>query len=258
MALNNAVNAKVTGFQSLNAATGVWNGRTLTPGTNISITNQDGTGGDPVFDVTGIVPPPPSIPSLFDDFISAGTTNTDLGDTNWQTGSATLASQAVSGHPGVVRFSAQGGILKSGFPIVLGAGVLQVDWFIRINNVNIQLYIGLGDPPNFSFAEPNNGIYFVADPAVNGGQYQGKTSNGGVKSSANSANAVSTNWVKLTMTVNAAATSVAFFVDGVQITNSPLTTNIPTAGLTPFAIKNTTQTFDLDLFQYTYALTTPR
>jgi len=48
MAVNNAVNATQTGFQSLNSTTGVWNGRTLTAGTGISITNGDGTGGNPV------------------------------------------------------------------------------------------------------------------------------------------------------------------------------------------------------------------
>ncbi len=45
--LGNAVDAHTTGFQSLNAATGVWNGRTLVAGSGISITNTDGTVGNP-------------------------------------------------------------------------------------------------------------------------------------------------------------------------------------------------------------------
>lgn len=47
MALNNAVNAQVQGFQSLNTTTGVWTGRTLTPGAGVGITNGNGTGGNP-------------------------------------------------------------------------------------------------------------------------------------------------------------------------------------------------------------------
>lgn len=47
MALSNAVDASVQGFQSLNTTTGVWTGRSLTAGTGISITNTDGTGGNP-------------------------------------------------------------------------------------------------------------------------------------------------------------------------------------------------------------------
>lgn len=45
----NSVDANTTGFQSLNAATGAWSGRTLTAGTGIGITNGTGTGGSPVF-----------------------------------------------------------------------------------------------------------------------------------------------------------------------------------------------------------------
>jgi len=53
MAFNNAVDANQTGFQSLNSS-GVWNGRTLTAGANINITNGDGTAGDPTISVTGV------------------------------------------------------------------------------------------------------------------------------------------------------------------------------------------------------------
>lgn len=46
MAFNNAVDATQTGFQSLTSA-GVWQGRTLTAGTGISISNGDGIAGNP-------------------------------------------------------------------------------------------------------------------------------------------------------------------------------------------------------------------
>ena len=53
MALTNPVDASTTGFQSLNAATGVWNGRTLTAGAGISISNGSGTGGNPTITSLG-------------------------------------------------------------------------------------------------------------------------------------------------------------------------------------------------------------
>ncbi len=53
MALTNPVNANVQGFQSVNTTTGVWSGRTLTAGTGISISNGDGTTGNPTISLTG-------------------------------------------------------------------------------------------------------------------------------------------------------------------------------------------------------------
>lgn len=52
MAFNNPVNAKQTAFQSI-TTTGVWNGRTLTAGSGISISNGDGISANPVISATG-------------------------------------------------------------------------------------------------------------------------------------------------------------------------------------------------------------
>jgi hypothetical protein len=52
MAFNNAVDASESGFQSITTL-GVWHGRTLIAGTGISITNGDGTAGNPVISATG-------------------------------------------------------------------------------------------------------------------------------------------------------------------------------------------------------------
>lgn len=51
MAIANAVDANQTGFQS-QTSSGVWNGRTLTAGTGISISNGDGISGDPTISAT--------------------------------------------------------------------------------------------------------------------------------------------------------------------------------------------------------------
>lgn len=51
MAFNNAVDATQTGFQSITAG-GQWNGRTLTAGSGINITNGDGIAGNPTISST--------------------------------------------------------------------------------------------------------------------------------------------------------------------------------------------------------------
>lgn len=74
MAIGNAVNAAQTGFQSLTAG-GVWNGRTLTAGGGVSITNGDGTAGNPTISST-------ASSSSFYAFKSANTANVTGNNTN--------------------------------------------------------------------------------------------------------------------------------------------------------------------------------
>ena len=52
MATNNVLNANVAGFQSYDGAF-TFNGRTLTAGTGVNITDGDGVAGDPVISATG-------------------------------------------------------------------------------------------------------------------------------------------------------------------------------------------------------------
>ena len=51
---------------------------------------------------------------------------------------------------------------------------------------------------------------------------------GGTKTTANTSTAVGTGWVVLGIECNAAGTSVKYTVDGAEVANSPITTNIPT------------------------------
>ncbi len=50
--VNNPVNANTPGFQSITSG-GIWNGRTLTAGSGVTITNGDGTAGNPVISASG-------------------------------------------------------------------------------------------------------------------------------------------------------------------------------------------------------------
>jgi hypothetical protein len=94
MAFNNSVNASGTGFQSLTSG-GVWNGRTLTAGAGIAISNGDGTAGNPTISVTG-----------------AGF--------NWQTTTASVTNMVKDN--GYIAISA-GGALTFGLPATAGSTI---------------------------------------------------------------------------------------------------------------------------------------
>lgn len=83
---------------------------------------------------------------------------------------------------------------------------------------------GFGDSDNADFTD---GIYFEYD-LNNSANWRYCTANGGARTKNNSTTAVSTNWTRLKIVVNAAGTSAEFFVDGTSVGTQ--TTNIPTAG----------------------------
>lgn len=120
MPLGNAVNARVQGFQSLNTATGVWTGRSLTAGAGISITNNDGTGGNPVVSATAF--------------------------TTWVTTAVNIATMTV--FTGYFCITA-GGILTLGLPAVSVLGdTIEVSlkgatsWSITQPNAGSQIIVG--------------------------------------------------------------------------------------------------------------------
>lgn len=291
MAINNAVNAKVTGFQSLNATTGVWNGRTLQQGTNITITNADGTGGDPTISATGGGSSTAGATlDMVDDFVfPARLTNEAIYSVyEWQFkkdqssnfGDVTVADVA-SGRPGVAQLTTNsavglgasniaifGGGSGTG-PFILGGGVLTLQFYIKLPALSIitARYIvmfGLGDTfLTAGTTDQVNGCYFSYSDSVNSGNWSVKTASASTRTTGSTSTAADTSWHVYKIVVNAAATSVAYYIDGVQVANSPLTTNIPTTAIGPFVsiietIGTTSNTVDVDLFTLNLPLTTPR
>lgn len=265
MAIANSVDAGTTGFQSLTSG-GIWNGRTLTAGSGINITNGDGTAGNPVISATGGSGGVNATLDFWDDFIQSSDSS-DSGDTQWVPGGLTTPV-AVSGRPGTIALAQSGFIYKgdsANFPtIILGAGVLTITWYIKMSALtSYTIWVGLGDLT--VAGEPTNGVYFLGSNSVNSGNWVGKTANAGTRSSANSSTAVAADWRVLQIVVNAAASSVAYYVGTTlaglaQIANSPLATNIPTAAITPYAalVAGATGNLQIDLVTMTYALTTVR
>lgn len=146
-------------------------------------------------------------------------------------------------------------------PILLGNGELTLEMLVRITNTSsAEMYFGLSfGPVN---AEPTDGCYFFYASGTNSGNWVGKTAQSSTRSSANSNIAMTPNaWTRLKIIVNAAGTSVGFFINGTEIANSPLTTNIPLVNPVAPRIYNSNASgvnVQVDLITLLIVLTTPR
>lgn len=273
MAVNNAINLKSAGVAGVVGdgsyiANAVTNHSVLLGGsTNATITSLTNgttgqvltanTGADPSWGaVTGTISPSTNF-ILYDDFIGSvlgSTTGYDNFMLPWKnrvsgsSGVSTTSLTTTAGRPGVFQnvslsIGDNSGIMMQSLSddtsgcMVLGGGSITLNWVVNVVTLSTVtnrfiLRCGLGDTFN---ADQANGVYFEYSDNENSGKWIGKTASASTRSSANSNNTVSAGaWVNLQITINSAASSVSFYVNGTEITNSPLSTNIPTAQITPF------------------------
>lgn len=249
-------------------------------GSSAQVLTSNGAGALPTWQAASGTFAPNSTINLFDDFFGQNTTPGafSLGWSQSVGSFGSTSNLSSSANQGVVGSSALGsgtvlcmylpsvsGIINQ---IILGAGALTVNWVIKLatlsNGTNTYTFrCGLGDTTSIS--DQANGVYFEYSNGTNSGNWVGKTASGSTRSSANSAiAAINSAYVNLQITVNAAASSVAFYINGTQIANSPLATNIPTTSITPFVtVAPSAGTIAagsvlVDLFYLTQTLTTPR
>lgn len=251
---------------------------TLTAGSGISITNSSGS-------ITIAAQTPSQVATsqvdLVDDFIgplSGGTSGPLNSQLNWGASFVFTAASLDSGHPGIISIQQTGFVSSPGInlsdslngsqPIILGGGQLTMQWTVKIPTLSnptdsFVTHFGLGDVLNTGFPLAN-GIYFEGVDNVNSGNWQIISSASSVVTTNNTSTALDTSWHTYKIVVNAAATSVSFYIDGTQVANSPISTNIPTsAALIPFCKLRTqsgsnTKRIYVDLFTLNYSLTTPR
>ncbi len=251
-----------------------------TAGTSGNVLTSDGTNwnsttpASPAFN-------PNSVLQLVDDFVGwkelSGAYSSSLG---WSTlGSNLLGTNSAtpdSAHPGIAATgqmtSGLGGIMlapnSSGSKgLILGGGAITLNFVIKIGTLSVNgtrytLRFGLGDVANG--ADQTNGVYFEYSDNINSGNWVGKTASASSRSTANSSTAANTSFHNFQISINAAATSVSFYIDGAEIANSPLTSNIPTASASPFFcatwVSGTVAAASviLDLFYLQQTLTTAR
>jgi hypothetical protein len=233
-----------------------------------------------------------SVLEIYDDFLGVAGVDLLPGDTAWEydnngAGSAVTgaASHITDGHPGVVALET--GTSTNGYAsnfksrygtFILGGGELTLEAVIKLSAVSnstneYEAYVGMMDQvvvfglPTYG-GTVSDGVYFQYKRATDGDFWSIVTVKSiGSQTKTVTATAVSTNWVKLKYVVNAAATSVEFFINGTSVGTS--TQNIPTSAssgsgvVTPaFGIAKTAGTTErimyADLFSVRQLLTTSR
>jgi hypothetical protein len=96
--------------------------------------------------------------------------------------------------------------------------------------------------------------------------WQIQTTSNSVTTTNTSTTAVDTGWHRFKIEVNAAGTSVSFYIDGTQVANSPVTTNIPVGAGRELTVMigiyksagSTSRTLNMDYVVFDYDLTTSR
>lgn len=223
---------------------------------------------------------PNEVITIVDDFIG-GNGNTVTSATynyEWSLPGVSFLDRTTteSGHPGIMgnnSYASGAAILalsnmgNSRYNFILGGGELTLNWVFNITalstgSITYTLRIGMGD--TVGTADQVNGVYVEYTNAVNSGNWQFKTANASTRTTSNSSVAVTTGWHNLAITINAAASSVSYTMDGVSL-GTAITTNIPTAAsITPLISASRSagtvavDTFLVDLFYLTQTLTTPR
>lgn len=220
--------------------------------------------------------------NIFDDFIGSSTSatgSTALGQQIWFQ-SATWNQRGTtlveSGHPGVLTNPSTGAGAESGLylsdnqvslPIIVGGGAIKIGWVFKIATLSdvtntYTLRCGLGDTQGLTGDEVN-GLYFEYSNGINSGNWVYKSASASTRTTSNSSTAVTAAWHKAEIQINAAASSVSYFIDGVSL-GTAIATNIPSTALTPFfyivrsAGTVAAASVAVDLFYYNQVLTTPR
>jgi hypothetical protein len=267
--------------------TGTFSG--LDGGTAGNILTSNGTGIAPSFQAaasSGFTPN--ATIQLQDDFLSPAfyinaKSFLSAGMVIWSTSVAAMTSWAsdytniTNSHPGMIASqtlnsgNTDNGIILEpdptipGMPtFILGGGVMTINWVFKIINLSnstnrYTLRLGIGDT---LAADEVNGCYLQYSDNLNSGNWVIKTAASSTRTATNSSTAVTTGFHNCQVTINAAASSISYAVDGTSL--GTITTNIPTADVTPFFDHVWTMgtvasgSVSIDLVYLNQTLTTPR
>lgn len=166
--------------------------------------------------------------------------NTFDGDMLWAiktsgaaSGTSANTAKVDSNHPGVAKVqSAAGGgnyalMFQNPF-IILGGGVVTYETLVQVETLatagnDYTCRIGFGD--STTGADNANGAYFEYNRGTSA-NWIIKTASASTRTSTTTSTAVSAgSWVKLKIVINAAASSIEFFINGSSV--GTITTNIP-------------------------------
>lgn len=223
---------------------------------------------------------PNAVLQEFDDFIGTMNGGSNASKLQWQSSQSLKASAGTANNPGIVSLNSTAGTVSSMWideldasstqigPIQLGGGLTTINWIVKLTALsaggNTYVYsIGLADDTtlNANLNSFVNGVYFQYTDSVNSGNWQLKSTNTSVTTTVNTSTAATTAFTTFTISINAAASSVSYYINNVLV-GSAISTNIPTTNLSPFwqAFKTvgTIPSMQADLFWITINLSNPR
>lgn len=214
---------------------------------------------------------PGKVVTLVDDFFStslANSADSRSGQLGWQTyGGQWSQGVGTAANPGVAT-PTNGAFASMSLDnsdntasVQIGSGIISLNYVLKLTTLSAVanryiFQVGLG------FSTATNGIYFQYSDNVNSGNWQIVCTKAGVgTTTTNTSIPAVTGYVNLGITINAAGTSVGFFINGV-LAGTIATANIPTAAISPtVAFQRSSGALPaalLDLFYMTTSLTNAR
>lgn len=229
---------------------------------------------------------PNAVLQEFDDFLAADTAHNSTnfsGKLCWFPNNTYDQSNGTANNPGIITWApnsssstfdalflptvSSSGTEQAG-PIVPGGGAITMSWIAQMSSLSgggntFRYDIGFCDVLTVSNSLRTyvNGMFFTYTDTVNSGNWQIICTNASVSTTVNTTVAATTSFTTFTIQVNAAGTSVSFFINNVLV-GSAITTNIPTTAITPFfqatRTAGTVPAMSIDLFWITINLSNPR
>lgn len=198
-----------------------------------------------IYDTSSVIWFPPYQDILInDEFFSLGNDS----DTGWVSvtgGGGTVDKNSVlatNAHPGVWEFVQGAGFANSGAgngaTLKVGGGSILADYVCKITPLSSaatnRYKATIGFASTIDGANTNL-IGFTYTDNANGGKWLCNCIAATVASTSDSGIAADTNWHRFTISINAAGTSVSFFIDGIAV-GSAITTNIPSVALSAVVV----------------------
>lgn len=207
-----------------------------------------------------------------DDFLPSNMNGVLNWNQNASGGSISPATGVNSGHPGVLQFASGTNGFNNcyyalGKNFIVGGGRIVIGFVVKYSQVGTSgadfgTQFGLMDSFQGDVnSNPGNGIYFNYRYSTDSGDWTCNTNTSGTKTTSDSGIPADTNWHHFIIDINAAGTSVDFWIDNTKVITT--TTNIPSVALAPaFNISAnanlTNSTVDYDAAYIYQFLTTSR
>jgi hypothetical protein len=162
--------------------------------------------------------------TIFTEVFSSVTSTSGTGNDKDHPGVYSISTGASASATGYLRVGNSNGTLD------VGGGLIIYEQVVRIPTLSdgtqtFTAHFGFSEASYGASFSGNHHIKFIHDNTS--ANWQTTVKNNGTQTLTASSTAVSTGWTKLRIVVNAAASSVSFFVNGVELSSSPMTTNIP-------------------------------